>query len=332
MELFDLGDFPLLSGYTLPGAKLSYTTIGTLSPAKDNAILFPHFLGGAPEALMGWIGEGMPLDPTRYFFILPGQFGNGVSTSPSNSAPPFNQGAFPACQFADDVIAQHKLVTEHFGISELQLVLGWSTGGLQTYEWAVRYAPMVKRVAAIATAPKPSPWTRLWLFTLIEEPHTSDPAYNRGFYADTSLMHAGLRRQAHGAALTLPPHNFYRDELWGNLGFSSLEDFISRFWEAFWLPQDPNDLIVQARKARAADPAQGGDIAEALAKVTAKTTVIAFTGDPMFPPDEGKQDAAKVPGARFVQIDSDYGHLATFQLSADDVKAVNAALAELLAA
>jgi homoserine O-acetyltransferase/O-succinyltransferase len=331
MELFDLGDFPLLSGYTLPGAKLSYTTLGTLSPAKDNAILFPHFLGGGPEALMGWIGEGMPLDPSKYFFILPGQFGNGVSTSPSNAAPPFNQGAFPACQFADDVIAQHKLVTEHFGISELQLVLGWSTGGLQTYEWAVRFAPMVKRVAAIATAPKPSPWTRLWLFTLIEEPHTSDPAYNRGFYADKSLMHAGLRRQAHGTALTLPPHNFYREELWRNLGFSSLDDFISRFWEAFWLPQDPNDLILQARKARAADPAHGGDIAEALAKITATTTVIAFTGDPMFPPDEGKQDAAKVPDARFVQIDSVYGHLATFQLSADDVKAVNAALAELLA-
>jgi len=332
MELFDLGDFPLLSGYTLPGAKLSYTTLGTLSPAKDNAILFPHFLGGAPEALMGWIAEGFPLDPTKYFFILPGQFGNGISTSPSNSAPPFNQGAFPACTFADDVIAQHKLVTEHFGISELQLVLGWSTGGLQTYEWAVRYAPMVKRVGPSRTAPKPSPWTRLWLLTLIEEPHTTDPAYNRGFYADQKSMHAGLRRQAHGTALTLPPHNFYRDELWRNLGFTSLEDFISRFWEAFWLPQDPNDLIVQARKARAADPSHGGDLSAALGTISAKVAVIAFTGDPMFPPDEGKEDAARIPGATFHQIESIYGHLATFQLSAQDVQAVNAVLAELLAA
>lgn len=331
MELFDLGDFPLLSGYTLPAAKLSYKTIGTLNAAKDNAILFPHFLGGGPEALEGWISEGQALNPSKYFFILPGQFGNGVSTSPSNSLPPFDKGAFPSCQFADDVIAQHKLVTEQFGIRELQLVLGWSTGGLQTYEWAVRYPAMVKRVAAIATAPKPSPWTHLWLHTLIEEPHTSDPAYNRGFYADKASMHVGLRRQAHGTALTLPPHNFYRDELWRNLGFSSIDDFISRFWEAFWLPQDPNDLIVQARKAKAADPSHGGDLTAALATITAKTKVIAFTGDPMFPPDEGKVDASKIPGATFVQIDSIYGHLATFQLSADDVKAVNVALTELLA-
>ena len=332
MELFDLGDFPLLSGYTLPGAKLSYKTLGTLSAAKDNAILFPHFLGGAPEALEGWIGEGRALDPTKYFFILPGQFGNGVSTSPSNSPPPFDRGAFPPCKFADDVIAQHRLVTEQFGIQELQLVLGWSTGGLQTYEWAVRYASMVKRVAAIATAPKPSPWTRLWLQTLIEEPHTTDPAYNRGFYASQEAMHTGLRRQAHGTALTLPPHGFYRDELWKQLGFSSLEDFISRFWEAFWLPQDPNDLIVQARKARAADPSGGGDLTEALGRITAKVAVIAFTGDPMFPPDEGKVDASRIKGATFLEIASIFGHLATFQLSQTDVQAVDAALGQLLAA
>ena len=332
MEIFELGDFPLTSGYTLPGAKLSYKTHGTLNPAKDNAILFPHFLGGAPEMLEGWIGEGRPLDPGKYFIILPGQFGNGVSTSPSNATPPFERGAFPAMKFADDVVAQHRLVTEHLGIQELQLVLGWSTGGLQTYEWAVRYASKVKRVAAIATAPRPSPWTRLWLKTLIEEPHTSDPAYNRGYYASQEAMQAGLRRQAHGTALTLPPHNFYHDELWRNLGFASLDDFISRFWEAFWLPQDPNNLICQARKAQAADPSNGGDLDAALATITAKTLVIAFTGDPMFPPDEGKHDAERIPHATFKQIDSIYGHLATFGLSGDDVKAVDAALRDLLAA
>jgi homoserine O-acetyltransferase len=331
MEIFELGDFPLTSGYTLPGAKLSYKTHGALNAAKDNAILFPHFLGGAPEALEGWIGQGRPLDPDRYFIILPGQFGNGVSTSPSNSQPPFERGAFPAMKFADDVIAQHKLVTEKFGIRELQLALGWSTGGLQMYEWAVRFAPMVKRLAPIATAPMPSPWTKLWLHTLIEMPHTSDPAYNGGFYADASLLQASLRRQAHGTALTLPPHGFYHDELWRNLGFSSLDDFISRFWEAFWLPQDPNDLICQARKARAADPSGGGDLDAALKTITAKTSVISFTGDPMFPPAEGKHDAERIPGATFHEVNSVFGHLATFGLSQDDVKAVDTILGALLA-
>ncbi len=333
MAIFELGDFPLSSGYTLPAAKLSYKTLGKLSAAKDNAILFPHFLGGAPEAVEMWIGAGRALDPTKYFFVLPGQFGNGTSTSPSNSLPPFDRGAFPAVRFADDVVAQQRLVTQELGIKELQLVLGWSTGALQTYEWAVTFPQMVKRVASIAGAPRPSPWTRLWLRTALEEPLKSDPAWKGGFYADRQAMHAGLRRMAHGTALTLPPPGFYREghEVWRSLGMSSLEDFVSRFWEAFWLPQDPNDLIIQIQKALHADPSRGGDMAEALRKITARTLVLAFTGDPMFPPEECKRDAERIPNAQFKTVSSIFGHLATFALSTEDVQQVEGALRELLA-
>ncbi len=93
---------------------------------------------GTPKAMEIFIGEGRPLDPTKYFIILSGQFGNGFSSSPSNTPPSFNMGAFPKIMIGDDVRAQHRLVTEKFGISELQLVLGWSMGAEQTYEWAVR--------------------------------------------------------------------------------------------------------------------------------------------------------------------------------------------------
>ncbi|MEZ4869557.1 MAG: alpha/beta fold hydrolase [Caldilineaceae bacterium] len=334
VKLFELGNFPLLSGFTLPNAQLSYKTHGRLNAAKDNAILFPHFLGGGPAMLEGWIGEGRPLDPNKYFIILPGQFGNSVSSSPSNTQAPFDRGAFPAVRIADDVIAQQRLVTEYFGIHELQLILGWSTGALQIYEWAVRFPQMVKRMASIAGAPKPSPWTQLWLRTMIEEPLTSDPAWNRGFYTDARAVQAGLRRVGHGTALTLPPTWFYSEkaELWRRLGFASRDDFISLFWEAYWLPQDPNDLITQARKAQAADPSHGGDISEALGRITAKTYIAAFSGDPMFPPEECKYDAERIPRAQFRAIDSIFGHLATFALCDEDRQAIDAVIAEALAA
>ena len=144
METFDLGNFRLAAGFTIPNAKLAYTTHGTLNAAKDNAVLFPNFLGGSDQALEIYIGEGLALDPRKYFIILPGQFGNGFSSSPSNTPPPFDRGAFPPIPVADDVIAQHRLLTEHFGIERLQLVLGWSVGALQTYEWAVRFPQMVE--------------------------------------------------------------------------------------------------------------------------------------------------------------------------------------------
>lgn len=334
MEIFELGDFPLTAGVTLPGARLAYKTHGTLNAAKDNAILFENFLGGVPEALEAWIGEGRPLDPSKYFFILPYHFGLAPTSSPSNTPPPFDRGAFPAVRIADDVIAQQRLLTEVFGIQELQLVLGWSVGALQTYEWAVRFPQMVKRMASIAGAPKPSPWTRLWLRTTLEEPLTADPAWNNGFYTDPRAVAAGARRQGHATALTLPPHGFYSETkaTWRTLGFVSVDDFVARFWEAFWLPQDPNDVIVQARKARSADPADGGDIAEALRRITARAFVVAFTGDPMFPPEECRLDAERIPGGQYREIKSDFGHLATFALSEQDRVALDDALREVLAA
>ena len=116
------------------------------------------------------------------------------------------------------------------------------------------------------------------------------------------------------------------------MGFASRDDFISLFWEGFWLPQDPNNLITEARKARAADPSGVGDIASALRRITAKTFVVAFTGDPMFPPEECKFDAERIPGAQFREIKSAFGHLATFALSQEDREAVDGALRAVLAA
>ena len=91
-EYLDLGHFELEMGASLPNAKLAYKTHGKLNAAKDNAILFPHMYSGTPHAMESFIGEGRPLDPDKYFIILPGQFGNGFSSSPSNTAPPSDPG------------------------------------------------------------------------------------------------------------------------------------------------------------------------------------------------------------------------------------------------
>jgi len=85
----------LESGITLPNARIAYKTHGTLNAAKDNVVLFPHMWSGTPKAMEIFISEDRPLDPRKYFIILPGQFANGFSSSPSNTPPPFNGGAFP---------------------------------------------------------------------------------------------------------------------------------------------------------------------------------------------------------------------------------------------
>jgi homoserine O-acetyltransferase/O-succinyltransferase len=318
MEIFELGDLTLASGETLPDAKLAYQTFGELNDAKDNAILFPTILGAPAEVLNGWIGEGRALDPTRYFIILPGHFGNPPSSAPSST----EGGDFPAVSISDDVDAQHRLVTEVFGISRLKLLLGWSIGGIQVYDFVLRHPEAVGAIAPLASAPTPPPWTKLWLQTVVEESITTGPD------AKTAMTNV-----AHGSALTAPPRTFYYegDDVYTTLGFGSVQEFVTGFWEGFWGPQDPRDVLVQARKSRQAHPGPAEKtIRELVGTIAVPTTIAAFTGDNLFPPVELQRLADAIPGATFTEIPSNYGHLATFGLSEQDVKAIDGVIRDAL--
>lgn len=331
-EYFHMDTFQLTSGYTLEKAKLAYRTHGDLGSAKGRVILFPHQVIGTSESLDIFIGPGRPLDPAKYFIVLPGQFSAGHSSSPSNTPPPFNQGAFPPITFADDVIAQYKLVTEHFNVSELYAVLGWSGGALQTYEWAVRYPSMVKRAAAFAGTAKTPVHSQIFS-RLAQEVLRSDPAWNNGFYPDFPAVHGGLRRNALAFALMSLAPEFYGEQTWSKIGFASPEDFIARLYEPQFLSLDPNDLLGQYDKWFKADVSVNakGDLAAALGKITAKTFVVLFTGDQIFTPKDCEADAALIPHAQLRHINSVWGHMTMMSPMEEDKKAIDQILAEVLA-
>ena len=80
--LFDAGDLTLQSGAVLRGARLSWKAHGTLSPARDNVIVYPTSYGAQHPDLEWLIGPDGVLDPTRWFIVIPDMFGNGLSSSP----------------------------------------------------------------------------------------------------------------------------------------------------------------------------------------------------------------------------------------------------------
>ena len=143
-EIFDLGEVALQSGATLRDAKLAYKTYGTLNADKSNVIVYPTWYSGQHYDNEWLIGEGMALDPKKYFIIIPNMFGNGLSSSPSNTPPPYDRARFPHVTFYDNVAAQQRLITEKFGIEKIALVTGWSMGAGQTYQWGVSYPEMVR--------------------------------------------------------------------------------------------------------------------------------------------------------------------------------------------
>ena len=83
--VFDCGDVSLQRGGTLKGARIVYKTFGTLSPRRDNVIVYPTSYGAQHPDLEWLIGPDSVLDPTRWFIVICDMFANGLSSSPSKT-------------------------------------------------------------------------------------------------------------------------------------------------------------------------------------------------------------------------------------------------------
>ncbi|HUN40798.1 MAG TPA: alpha/beta fold hydrolase, partial [Acetobacteraceae bacterium] len=138
---FDAGDVTLQSGAVLAKARLSWKAHGTLSPQGDNVVLYPTSYGAQHPDLEWLISPDGVLDPTRWFIVIPDMFGNGLSSSPSDTQD------YPALvTIFDNVRVQRRLLTEQFGVARLACVYGWSMGALQAYHWAALFPDDVARV------------------------------------------------------------------------------------------------------------------------------------------------------------------------------------------
>jgi homoserine acetyltransferase len=120
---YSLHEFRLENGVTRPNAKLAYATFGTLNARRDNAILIPSWYGSDYHGYDFLIGPGRALDPAKTFLVATEMFGNGFSSSPSNTAPPFDGPAFPSIAIRDNVEAAYRLLTLELGVSHHERAL-----------------------------------------------------------------------------------------------------------------------------------------------------------------------------------------------------------------
>ncbi len=94
------------------------------------------------------IGPGKALDPTKLCLVTSELFGNGRSSSPSNTPEPFHGPRFPVMTIRDNVEAVHRLLTEELQVHHLRAVIGFSMGAQQAFQWAVSYPDFMDRIVA----------------------------------------------------------------------------------------------------------------------------------------------------------------------------------------
>ncbi|GIO12086.1 homoserine O-acetyltransferase [Cohnella xylanilytica] len=330
-DIFDLGDVTLQSGATLPGAFLAYKTYGRLNAKKDNVIVYPTAFGDQHVQNEWLIGEGMALDPQKYFIIVPNLLGNGLSSSPSNTPPPFDRAHFPQVTIYDNVKFQHRLVTEKFGIRKIALVVGWSMGGIQSFQWGASYPDMVERIAPFAGVAKTWPQTYVVLegmrAALMAAVRFDSSRRNQLTSADMRAV--GLVYAGWGVSQA-----FYREELYRELGFDSLTDFITGVWEDSFMKMDPHNVLAMLWTGQNADisanPLYNGDFDKALKSIKALACVMPGSTDLFCLADDNQYEAELIPNAAFHPIESIWGHFAGRGINSADNQFIDDNLKRLL--
>ena len=331
-EIFNLGEVKLQSGATLRNAKLAYKTYGTLNAVKSNVIVYPTWYSGQHYDNEWLIGEGMALDPQKYFIIIPNMFGNGLSSSPSNTPPPYDRARFPHVTFYDNVAAQHRLITEKFGIEKIALVTGWSMGAGQTYQWGVSYPEMVARIFPFCGSAKTSLHNIVFLEG-VKVAIQTDVAWQEGWY--DCQPNKGLRAVGRVYAGWGLSQAFYREKAYLQMGYSSLEDFLVAFWEGFFLRKDANNLLAMLWTWQNGNigntPGFDGNFERALAAIKAKAIVMPGKTDLYFPPEDNEYEVKHLPNAEFRVIPSIWGHFAGGGINSIDTEFIDRNIKELLA-
>lgn len=306
--------FDLELGGTLPELTIAYNTYGTISPLKDNVVWVCHALTANSDVRDWWphtVEKDKYLDPDKWFVICANILGSPYgTTAPLHPDPLTGQpyyGSFPRYTIRD-MVSAHRLLADHLGIGRIHTLVGCSVGGFQAVEWAVTEPERFDRLALMATDAVATPWT-----IAIDETQRmcieGDPTFGE------HRPDAGAAGLAAARAIGLLS---YRGPSGYNLTQRDTEDFpaprravsyqryqgekLVRRFDAY-----SYHAILDAFDSHDVGRGRGG-LDEALKRIRAKTLVIGLTTDIVFPADDMRALAGRIPGAEYAEIQSPFGH------------------------
>ena len=326
VDTFVIANFRTESGTVLPSAHVVYGTYGHLNAAHDNAVLLPSHYMANHRGYEWLIGPGRALDTTRLFLVATELFGNGHSSSPSNTPEPYHGPRFPVTTIRDNVDAVHRLLTERLGITHVRAVIGFSMGAQQAFQWAVSYPDFADRVVATSGTAKTYGHGIVRLEGQIAA-ITADQTFNGGDY--TAEPAKGMEAFGMVWAGWLYSQEWWRRELWrtNSPPGTTFEQVVNNFRTNFLKGADANDVILQARTWQRHDvgqtPGFHGDVEAALRSIKVPFLYMPSETDMYFPITDARYEKQFMRTVSFVPIPSLWGHPAGAGASPADLEFLN---------
>ncbi len=330
---FIISNFHTESGVTLPQARIVYGTYGHLNAARDNAVLLPSHYMADFHGYEWLIGPGHALDTGGLFLIATELFGNGHSSSPSNTPEPYHGPRFPVTTIRDNVDIVHRLLTDELKITHLRAIIGFSMGAQQAFQWAVSYPDFADRIVVTCGTAKTYPHGVVRLEGQIAA-LTADAAFENGDYKTPPTK--GLEAFAMVWTGWLFSQEWWRRELWRETEKPGMtfDQLVHNFRTDFIPGADANDLILQMRTWEEHDvgttPGFNGNVENALRSIKVPFLYMPSQTDLYFPVGDARYEAAFISKVSLVPIPSLWGHTAGAASNPADEKFLNETIGHFL--
>ncbi len=325
-------------GVTLQQVDVAYETYGTLSAARDNAILVLHAFSGDAHAAgisketgqPGWwaamIGPGLAFDTSKYFVISSNVLGGCRGTTGPSSIDP-NTGkrygaSFPVITI-NDMVRLQKLLVDHLGIAKLLAVAGGSMGGMQALAWTVMYPEAVTAAIPIATTARHGA-QQIAFNEVGRQAVMADVEWADGNYYDGNPPARGLavaRMVGHitymsDASMRQKFGRRLRDKDAFGFDFSAdfeVESYLRYRGSQFVTRFDANSYLYITKAMDYFDLAAGyASLGAAFEKTKTRFLVLSFTSDWLYPTYQSLEVVSALRSrnvdAAFCELSSQYGH------------------------
>ena len=226
-----------------------------------------------------------------------------------------------------DMVRTERAFLDELGIERLAAVAGGSLGGMQAFEWAILFPDQIDAVVAIASTHALHPQGMAWN-AIAREAIMRDPAWRDGHYHGTEdAPNAGMgvaRMIGHITYLSAPALS---DKFGRRLQFADdirytvtepefeVESYLRHQADSFVRRFDANTYLYTSRALTYFDLARqygGGSLTRALEGISARTLLIAFSSDWLYPPSASREieEALRELGkpVELHVIDAPYGH------------------------
>jgi homoserine acetyltransferase len=298
---YELADFTFENGTTLPLVKVAYQI---LNPEKSKtAIVHTCFRGRLGTTLTH--AKGALKD---YKIIVIALFGNGESSSPSNTP------GFPTTlEYQDCVKAQHQLLTQELRVARIDIMLGFSMGGQITYHWIATHSSLVKNAVIVCSSAKTSQHN----FQFLEGP--------RAALENASDQKGGKIAFGKAYSAWLTSAEWFDQQLYRNMGFETLsawDEVAAGTGYADWYGEDLLAMLGMWQRGDVTRcvPAAEGSLEKALEAIETRVLLMPCETDQYFRPYVSEKEARSIRDAEVQIVPSIWGHIAGGGANPEDVE------------